>query len=101
MTKFLTQLKERRIHLQLRQSDMLLTAGMSRQQYQQLESKGNPRLDTIELLAEALSCELMLIPKEKLIEIKAILDDDPIGIEEDKDNEIINNPWQDFLGNTE
>jgi transcriptional regulator with XRE-family HTH domain len=39
--------------------------GLSRQQYQQIESKGNPWLDTLELIATGLNCELMLIPNEK------------------------------------
>ena len=39
---------------------------MSRQQYQRLESKGNPRLDTLELIANGLNSELLLVPNEKL-----------------------------------
>lgn len=70
--------------------------GLSRQQYQQIESKGNPRLDTLELIAKGLNSELMLIPNEKKRQILAILN-------EDKDNQpeiqsLIDNPWQGLLG---
>ena len=78
MSKLLQQLKSRRLDLGLKQGDMLLRAGVSRQQYQRLESKGNPRLDTLELLAQGLSSELMLIPKERLALVQAVLaDPDP------------------------
>jgi hypothetical protein len=46
---------------------------MSRQQYQYLESKGNPRLDTLELVAKGLKMELMLIPQEKLRDVEDFL----------------------------
>ena len=47
---------------------------ISRQQYQQLEAKGNPRLDTLKLLAQGLNSELMLIPKEKMSVILTVLE---------------------------
>jgi transcriptional regulator with XRE-family HTH domain len=56
----LQQLKKRRLALGLKQKDMMLRMGISRQQYQQLESKGNPRLDTLELIAKGLNSELIL-----------------------------------------
>ena len=62
----LQQIKQRRLILNFKQSDMLLRVGVSRQQYQRLEAKGNPRLETLELIAQGLNSELMLIPKEKL-----------------------------------
>ena len=68
------QFKKRRLELGLKQKDMLLRVGISRQQYQLLESKGNPRMDTLALVAMGLNSELMLIPKEKLIEVKAFLE---------------------------
>lgn len=46
---------------------------MSRQQYQRLESKGNPRLDTLELLAKGLTSELLLIPQDKVDAVRAML----------------------------
>ena len=52
-----------------------MRVGISRQQYQQIKSQGNPRLNTLELIAEGLNCQLMLIPKDKLLQVQAILDD--------------------------
>ncbi|MDA3808066.1 MAG: helix-turn-helix transcriptional regulator [Thiomicrorhabdus sp.] len=70
----LKQLKKRRLKLGLKQKDMLMRIGVSRQQYQRLESKGNPRLDTLELIAKGLNIELMLIPKEKVRAVIAVLE---------------------------
>ena len=107
MNMLLKQLKKRRIELGLKQNDMMLRVGVSRQQYQRLESKGNPRLDTLELIAKGLKCELMLIPQEKLLAVKAVLENDnlpPTG-KTDKttkqENKLINDPWQDLLGDKE
>ncbi len=72
----LYQIKQRRVELGLKQNDMLLRVGVSRQQYQRLESKGNPRLKTLELVAKGLNSELMLIPKEKLGAVMALLEQD-------------------------
>lgn len=101
------QLKKRRIDLGLKQYDMMLRVGMSRQQYQRLESKGNPRLDTLELLARGLKAEIMLIPNEKLSAVKALLDEEeqtgskaPRRISNSPDEEtntLANNPWQGLL----
>lgn len=66
MSKIRDQIKGRRKKLGLKQKDMMLRIGMTRQQYQRLESKGNPRLDTLELVAKGLRMEVMLIPQEKL-----------------------------------
>lgn len=74
MNKILDQIKRRRKELGLTQAEMMLRIGMSRQQYQRLESKGNPRLDNLELLAKGLKMELMLIPQEQLQAVKALLD---------------------------
>jgi transcriptional regulator with XRE-family HTH domain len=70
----LQQLKKRRLMLKLKQSDMMMRIGVSRQQYHRLESKGNPRLDTLELIAKGLNSELMLIPKEKVRAVTAVLE---------------------------
>ena len=67
------QLKERRKALGLKQEDMMLRVGMSRQQYQHLESKGNPSLSTLELVAKGLKMEVMLIPQEKLRDVQDFL----------------------------
>ena len=74
MSTLLQQLKERRLDLGLKQNDMLLRVGVSRQQYQRLESKGNPRLDTLELIAKGLNSEIMLIPKEQFGAVLAVLE---------------------------
>tara|TARA_R110001599_G_scaffold353465_1_gene593140 strand:- start:57726 stop:58058 length:333 start_codon:yes stop_codon:yes gene_type:complete len=73
MSRIREQLKERRKALGLKQEDMMLRVGMSRQQYQRLESRGNPRLDTLELIAKGLKMEVMLIPQEKLRDVQALL----------------------------
>jgi transcriptional regulator with XRE-family HTH domain len=73
MNKIHEQLKQRRKTLGLKQEDMMLRVGMSRQQYQRLESKGNPRLDTLELVAKGLKMEVLLIPQEKLRDVENFL----------------------------
>ncbi len=85
---------------------MLLRIGISRQQYQRLESKGNPRLDTLELISKGLKSELLLIPQEKLLAVKAILETENESLPTEtpkshKENELANNPWQDLLGDNE
>lgn len=108
ISPLLEQLKKRRLTLGLKQIDMMMRIGVSRQQYQRLESKGNPRLDTLELVAKGLNSELMLIPKEKLRVVKAVLEssepDLPLGqktseqaVDEKKKN-LSDDPWQNILG---
>ena len=104
----LQQLKKRRQAMGLRQSDMMLRAGISRQQYQRLESKGNPRLDTLELIAKGLNSQLMLIPKEKMRAVTAVLEStggdqaansSPANPPSHKKKSLPDDPWQDILGN--
>lgn len=101
----LQQIKQRRLILNFKQSDMLLRVGVSRQQYQRLEAKGNPRLETLELIAQGLNSELMLIPKEKLNAVLAVLEGDDLVLaqqsvgRETNSKTLSDNPWQDFLGN--
>jgi transcriptional regulator with XRE-family HTH domain len=76
MKTLLEQLKNRRIALGMKQHDMQMRAGISRQQYQQIESRGNPRLDTLTLIAKGLKSELVLIPQEKLNAVRAVLESD-------------------------
>lgn len=105
MNTLLEQLKKRRIALGYKQNDMMLRVGISRQQYQRLESKGNPRLDTLELIAKGLKSELILIPQEKLSRVKAVLEDEDITPrlsakqlhKEEEDNTLVNDPWKDIL----
>ena len=110
MNSLLHQIKQRRLTLGLKQNDMLLRVGVSRQQYQRLESKGNPRLDTLELIAKGLNSELMLIPKEKLGAVIALLEQESseLGKEhmsqakktakEEVKKSLSDDPWQDLLG---
>lgn len=104
MDTLLKQFKKRRIALGFRQHDMMLRVGMSRQQYQQLESKGNPRLNTLELVAKGLKGKLVFIPQEKLNEVKTILETETTpGINEkplkdQNENELANDPWKNMLG---
>jgi len=94
----LQQLKKRRLELKLKQNDMMLRIGISRQQYQQLESKGNPRLDTLELVATGLNSELMLIPKEKLSAVQEALADEPSQQPQDEQTKnLSDDPWQNLL----
>lgn len=104
----LQQLKNRRLKLRLKQNDMKMRIGVSRQQYQRLESKGNPRLDTLELIAKGLNSELMLIPKEKILAVKALLENDEVvpasGQEtslsaagEGQKKSLVDDPWQGLL----
>lgn len=105
MKSLLQQLKERRLTLGLKQKDMMLRIGVSRQQYQQLESKGNPRLSTLELIVKGLNSELMLIPTEKLSMVEAILKSDefsssPLKNKDNKqieENTLANDPWKDIF----
>ena len=48
--------------------------GISRQQYQKLESQGNPRLETLEIIAAGLNAQLMLIPDDKVHLIQTIIE---------------------------
>lgn len=107
MNSLLEQIKKRRIALELKQHDMMLRIGISRQQYQRLESKGNPRLDTLELIAKGLKSELLLIPQEKLNNVLAVLADNSPqstmqsqSIEEES-NPLADDPWQGLLGENE
>ena len=106
MNSLLQQIKKRRLGLGLKQNDMMLRVGISRQQYQRLESKGNPRLDTLELIAKGLNSELMLISKEKLSAVQAVLEGEstePVlsvssGLKENEKKILSEDPWNGLLG---
>ena len=105
----LEQLKKRRLALNLKQKDMMLRIGVSRQQYQHLESKGNPRLNTLELIAKGLKSELMLIPAEKLKLVKEILENESLSSivlknstsKQSEENMLANDPWKNILESDE
>lgn len=115
MGSLLEQIKKRRIALKLKQHDMMLRVGISRQQYQRLESKGNPRLDTLELVAKGLKSELLLIPQEKLNAVLAVLADEthstsgpstgaptkPGKTVKEQSNPLADDPWQGLLEENE
>ncbi len=98
----LQQFKKRRLELGLKQKDMMMRIGVSRQQYQRLESKGNPRLDTLELIAKGLNCELMLVPREKMQAVESVLEniDTVLASNQATDNQkksLSDDPWQDMF----
>ena len=115
MNSLLEQIKNRRIALKFKQHDMMLRVGISRQQYQRLESKGNPRLDTLELVAKGLQSKVLLIPQEKLNAVLAVLADDtvsptgpsngastkPSKTGKEQSNPLADDPWQGLLGDNE
>lgn len=109
MKPLLDQLKKRRLALNLKQKDMMLRIGVSRQQYQQLESKGNPRLNTLELIAKGLKSELMLIPTEKLNHVKEILENESHSSstlknqssQQSEESALSNDPWRNLLEDEE
>ena len=98
MNTLLQQLKKRRLDLGLKQNDMLMRIGISRQQYQRLESKGNPRLETLELIAKGLSSEVMLIPNEKLAAVLEVLEERGAASQSESKKSLSDDPWQDLLG---
>ncbi|NBV76299.1 MAG: XRE family transcriptional regulator [Methylococcaceae bacterium] len=103
MSSIHDQLKQRRKELGFKQEDMLMRVGMPRQQYQRLESNGNPRLDNLELVAKGLKMEVMLIPQEKLQAVKAILNgkdspDNRTNQVQSETNALADNPWLDVFG---
>ena len=96
----LRQIKKRRTQLGLKQIDMQSRTGMSRQQYQKLESQGNPRLETLEIMAAGLNAQLMLIPDDKVHLIRQLLNDEIKITVEDQDD-LMTNPWKGLLGGEE
>ncbi len=112
MKSLLEQLKKRRLALGMKQKDMMLRIGISRQQYQQLESKGNPRLSTLELVSKGLKSELILIPNEKINRVREILESDslvyttepttpPKKVSKQEEGTLANDPWKHLLGDDE
>jgi transcriptional regulator with XRE-family HTH domain len=73
-TTLLDQIKKRRLALCLQIQQMPLRAGLTRQQYGKIEAGGNPRLTTLDQIAEGLDAALLLVPKSKLAAVQRILD---------------------------
>lgn len=104
VASILDQIKSRRLELGFRQSDMQMRIGVSRQQYQRIEAKGNPRLDTLQLITKGLNAELMLIPNDKLTAVQAVLagrETVPMRSSDLEDDDLVSNPWKGLLGNGE
>lgn len=103
MSSLLKQIKRRRLALGFKQTDMQDRVGIMRQVYQRLESKGNPRLVTLELVATGLNSELMLVPLEKMAAVRALLEDanDSQLEQADKSESLEDDPWNDILDNDE
>lgn len=100
MRALLAAIKRRREALGLRQADMYLRVGISRQQYQRLESQGNPRLDTLELIAKGLNSSLLLIPDEHLDAVQAVLEKRTRETSQvaEATQSLADDPWQGLLG---
>ena len=104
VASILDQIKSRRLELGFRQSDMQMRIGVSRQQYQRIEAKGNPRLDTLQLITKGLNAELMLIPNDKLTAVQAVLagrETVPTRSRDLEDDDLVSNPWKGLLGDSE
>lgn len=107
MASLLDQIKKRRLEIGLKQHDMMMRVGMSRQQYQRLESRGNPRLDTLELIALGLKSELILVPQEKLEAVMAVLEDTTTdqpphnSHPSEPDKPLSDDPWRGLLEDNE
>ncbi len=103
MRSLLNQIKKRRLALGFKQIDMQERVGILRQVYQRLESKGNPRLTTLELVATGLNSEIMLVPLDKVSAVQALLEGSSGGQLESvmKNESLENDPWNDILDNDE
>src|ERR1700712_4818634 len=74
-TTLLDQIRKRRQALGVKIQDMPLRAGLTRQQYGKIEAGGNPRLTTLDQIAEGLDAVLLLVPKSKLERVERLLAD--------------------------
>ncbi|KFE57047.1 helix-turn-helix transcriptional regulator [Pseudomonas syringae] len=72
-TTLLDQIRKRRLALGLKIQEMPLRAGLTRQQYGKIEAGGNPRLNTLDQIAEGLDAALLLVPKSQLAAVQRIL----------------------------
>ncbi len=97
----LEQIKRRRLQLSLKQNDMYMRAGISRQQYHRIEKMGNPRLQTLELIAIGLNAELKLIPREHLAEVNKLLgltaDAELFEANSEDIASLVEDPWKNLL----
>ena len=101
MNSLLKQIKKRRLALGFKQADMQARVGIMRQVYQRIESKGNPRLATLELVATGLNSEIMLVPLDNVAAVKALLEELSSGQLKSimKTESLEDDPWNDILDN--
>lgn len=98
MNTLLEQIKERRKKQGLKQRDMALRTGLNRQQYSLIEAKGNPTLETLDLIAAGLNSKLLLVPADKMHLVMRLLDNDTDFEEEcvtEFDSESV---WDELIG---
>lgn len=91
-------LKKRRLELDLNQKDMLMKIGMSQQQYQRIESGGDPRLSTLLRILEGMDLEMMLVQRKRVLEVKELLS---VPAEKTRLEERQPDNWQDLLRDLE
>lgn len=53
---------------------MRMKTGMTQQQYQKIEAGADPRLSTLLRLLEGMDLEMMLVPRQRVQEVQALLD---------------------------
>ncbi|WP_244212664.1 helix-turn-helix domain-containing protein [Rahnella woolbedingensis] len=51
-----------------------MKTGMTQQQYQKIEAGADPRLSTLLRLLEGMDLEMMLVPRQRVQEVQALLD---------------------------
>lgn len=78
-TTLLDQIRKRRLALGVKIQDMTLRAGLTRQQYGKIEAGGNPRLNSLDQIAEGLDAVLVLVPKSKLAQVQRVLAQETSG----------------------
>ena len=92
-------LKQKRLQLGLSQQDMRMRTGMTQQQYQKIEAGSDPRLSTLLRLLEGMELELMLVPRQRVQEVKELLDSTISNCHRpsEREPESLNNDWDDIL----
>jgi transcriptional regulator with XRE-family HTH domain len=105
-TTLLDQIRKRRLALGLQIQEMPLRAGLTRQQYGKIEAGGNPRLTTLDQIAEGLDSALLLVPKSRLEAVQRLLADDSTSgphqrysepaVPAMNVSETLENPWGDI-----
>lgn len=73
MSNLMDQLRKRRQALGYTQEDLGERIGMSRQQVNRLEGKGNPRLETLDLLAQGLGGAIVFVPEDVHIKLTKVV----------------------------